>query len=83
MDYLENMKTRICKSFTSVVFIYLVYASIGVIGYGVWSNLSTNSISFAQLCMTIGTIWGLLQISFLMGYGLVLLPQSMCQNNDI
>lgn len=31
--------------------------------------------------MTLGTIWGLVQISVLMGYGLVLLPQNFEQKN--
>ena len=75
MDHLVNLKHRVVQSLTQVIKVYFVYALIGALAYGAWTFFATAAISFSQLCMTAATIWGLLQISVLMGYGLVLLPQ--------
>ena len=59
--------------------IYALYAVIGIMCYCGWTYFAVNEISFAKLAMTMSTLWGLFQISFLMGYGLVLLPMSFRQ----
>ncbi len=68
------MKQRIFKSFTQVLKVYAIYAVIGAIAFSAWTFFAASAISFTQLSMTAATVWGLVQISVFMGYGLVLLP---------
>lgn len=83
LDHMQNLIQRIKASLYSVMKVYLLYAIVGGVAYVAWSLLATGmSISFSQLGMTIAVVWGLIQISVLMGYGLVLLPQSF-QEKDI
>lgn len=53
---------------------YAIYAVIGAIAFSAWTFFAASAISFTQLSMTAATVWGLVQISVFMGYGLVLLP---------
>jgi hypothetical protein len=75
-DYIKQSGPWIRASVCQVLKAYFVYGIVGLIAYICWQLCATGaSISFSHLGVTIGVVWGLLQISVLMGYGLVFLPQ--------
>lgn len=69
------MTQRIKSALKSVLLVYVIYAFVGVVAAITWYTLKTASVSFTSLCVILSTFWGLIQISILMGYGLVEIPR--------
>ena len=76
MDHVKAISLRLKSSLRRVILIYLVYTAIGAFAAIIWYIFSTVSLSFVSLCVILSTLWGLFQISFFMGYGLVEIPRS-------
>jgi hypothetical protein len=75
-EYIKIATQRIKSALKSVILVYAIYAFIGVAAAITWYTFQTASVSFTSLCVILSTFWGLMQISFLMGYGLVEIPRS-------
>lgn len=73
---MKSVSLRLKSALKKVLFVYAIYALVGIAAGLSWYAYATVSLSFASLCVILSTFWGLLQISFLMGYGLVEIPRS-------
>jgi len=59
MDYIPQQGQRLVKSLYEVMKVYALYAAVGALAYGAWYLFASGAqISFSQLGMTLGVVWG-------------------------